>query len=82
MEDFEDLDQFIIEHVTRTVSELKNHDLDGEYKANVLCRNFWGDFEGLHITIGRRIKWLSENNRLPITYIGTGPDNGALYKLK
>jgi len=80
----EDFDEFIIEQVTHTVSELKKHDHDGVYKSNVLCRDIWKEkeFEELHNIIGRRIKQLADNNRLPIYYVGRARDNGAEYKLK
>ena len=78
----EDLDEFIIENVTTRIPILKKIDPDKLYKSGALCAEFWKEFKGHHTVIGKRIKWLSKNNRLPIIYIGTGPDNGALYKLK
>ena len=78
----DDFDDFIVEHLTPTVGELKKHDNDGQYKAKVLCRDFWDDFEELHKLIGKRIRWLADNNRLPIYYVGRDSANNALYKLK
>ena len=82
MDDFKDLDEFIIEHVTRCVEDLKKHDHGQTYKSEVLCREFWADFKWEHNQIGRRIRWLEKNNRLPIVYVDRAPDNGALYRLK
>ena len=78
----EDLDEFIIEHVTRTVSELKIHDNDGVYKSKILCRDFWEDLDGVHQLIGKHIRLLANNNRLPIVYVGKDDANAALYRLK
>ncbi len=77
----EDLDGFIIEHVTTRIIVLKKCDPNKLYRAAELCVDFWKAFDGHHTVIGKRIKSLSANNRLPIEPAGRTSCNKQQYRL-
>ena len=74
-------DDFIIDHVTLRVSILKEIDPDKLYRSEELCADFWETFNGLHTKIGKRIKALSKNNKLPIQPVERTSCNKWLYRL-
>ena len=77
----EDLDEFIIDNVNLRIGILKKIDPDKLYKSGELCADFWEAFDGLHIVIGKRLKALSENNKLPIEVADRTSCNKWLYRL-
>ncbi len=78
----EDLDGFIIEHVTTRINILKKLDPNKLYITAELCTDFWEDFIGQHTVIGKRIKALSENGQLPIEADDRTSCNKWLYRLR
>ena len=81
MEDFDELDNFIIDYLTISIEVLKKRGPNKLYKAEELCINFWGKFNGLHPVIGKRIKSLSKNKKIPIESAGRTSCNKQLYRL-
>ena len=76
------LDDFIIDHVIPRIGILKKIDPDKLYKSGELCADFWKAFDGSHTVIGKRIKSLSENGKLPIESVDRTSCNKWLYRLK
>ncbi len=75
------LDEFVIYHLTARIKILKQNAPDKLYLAKELCIDFWEDFDGYHIVIGKLIKILSDNNELPLKPVGRTSCNKQLYRL-
>ena len=82
MEDLEVLDELIIDYVTIRIPILKKSDPDELYTSAELCVDFWEDFKAWHTVIGKHIKALSENGKLPIEPVDRTSCNKWLYRLK
>ena len=78
----EELDEFIVDHVIPRIGILKKIDPDKRYIAAELCADFWEDFEAWHTIIGKRIKALADNGKLPIEPVDRTSCNKQLYRLK
>ena len=82
MDDFEELDNFLIEYVPPKLEALKRSNPNKLYLAKEMCAEFWADIEVAPTVIGARVKALAEKGRLPIQLAGSTSSNWQLYRLK
>ncbi len=82
MQHEDELDTYIADHVRKRILVLRGINSNKLYKTKELCSDFWDSFdESDHITIGKRLKYLSKDKQLEIESVGRTACNKQLYRL-
>ena len=82
MSDFNELDHYLIDNVSKRIALLREINVDRKYLAAELCDEFWGSFnESDHIIIGKRLKKLAEKRKIAIEQNGRTSCNKCLYRI-
>jgi hypothetical protein len=83
MDELNALDKHIINAVTEAILVLGCLNPDNLYKAECLCCQIWQEFEPKKRPgICKRLKWLAENDHLPLKPIEEDSDGSMLYKIR
>jgi len=82
MSELTKFDQFIVDNVMEAIIVLRCLKPDNIYKVECLACQLWNNTkETSHSAIGRRIKWLSKHDYLPLKAITEASDGSMTYQI-